>query len=51
MTVEQLIEKLRTLPHDAVVEVEIVEPYDDDAATLRENVTAVRIEGGVVVLA
>ena len=51
MTVKQLIEKLRTLPQDATIALEIQEPYDDDAALLQEPLTTVRIEDGKVVLA
>jgi len=51
MTVEQLIEQLRQLPQDATVDLQILEPYDDDAALLREPLTSVRVDDGVVMLA
>jgi hypothetical protein len=51
MTVEQLIELLRKLPQDAPVELQVLEPYQDDAALLEEPLTDVKIEDGKVVLA
>ena len=44
MTVVELIEKLRLMPQDAPVEMEILEPYDDDAARLREPVTGIYVD-------
>jgi hypothetical protein len=44
MTVAELIEKLRLLPPEAPVEMEIREPYDDDPQKLREPVTSLYVD-------
>jgi len=48
MTVAQLIEKLRLMPPESPVEMEIKEPYDDEAATLREPVTGIYVDDACV---